>query len=54
MNVEKIYLIETIENLYNEIKMFEKERIIVDVTNKDKLKPLYDLYYNATDRLSKI
>lgn len=54
MNIEKICLIETVENLYNEIKMFEKERIKTDIINKNKLKSLYDLYYNAKDRLNKM
>ena len=54
MKIEKIYLIETTKNLHNEIKMFEKERINTDITNKDRLKPLYDLYYNAIDRLEKM
>lgn len=51
MNIQKIYLIQTINNLHNEIKMFEKERNITDV---NRLKPLYELYYNAKDKLERM
>ena len=54
MNIEKIYIIETVRNLHNEIKMFEKERINTDTINKDRLKPLYELYYNSIDKLNKM
>lgn len=54
MNIEKMYLIETARGLYKEIKMFEKERINTDITDKDRLKPLYDLYYSAMDRLNEM
>lgn len=50
MNIEKIYLIETTKNLHNEIKMFELEK--QDITNVNRLKPLYELYYNAIDKLN--
>lgn len=48
MNMEKIYLIETVNNLHNEIKMFEKERELTDI---NRLDALYELYYNAKNKL---
>lgn len=54
MNIEKIYIIETVRNLHNEIKMLEKERIDIDIINKDRLKPLYELYYNAIHKLNEM
>lgn len=48
MNIEKIYLIETVNNLHNEIKMFEKERELTDINRLDSL---YELYYKAQDKL---
>lgn len=49
MNYKYIKLVETVDNLHNEIKMFEKER---DITDLNRLNPLYELYYNAIDRLN--
>lgn len=51
MNIQKIYLIQTIENLHNEIKMFEKER---DITDIHRLDSLYQVYYNAKDKLERM
>lgn len=47
MNIEKIYLIETVNNLHNEIKMFEKERELTDI---HRLDALYEIYYKAQDK----
>lgn len=51
MNIQKIYLIETVNNLHNEIKMFEKER---DLTDINRLDALYELYYKAQDKLERM
>ena len=51
MNIQKIYLIETVNNLHNEIKMFEKERELTDI---NRLDALYELYYKAQDKLERM
>lgn len=51
MNIQKIYLIETVNNLHNEIKMFEKERELTDI---NRLNALYELYYKAQDKLERM
>ena len=51
MNIQKIKLIETVNNLHNEIKMFEKER---DITDINRLDALYEIYYKAQDKLERM
>lgn len=51
MNIEKIYLIETVNNLHQEIKMFEKERELTDI---NRLDALYEIYYKAQDKLERM
>ena len=51
MNIHKIYLIETVNNLHQEIKMFEKERELTDI---NRLDALYELYYKAQDKLERM
>lgn len=51
MNIEKVKLIETVNSLHDEIKMFEKERELTDI---NRLDALYELYYKAQDKLDKI
>ena len=51
MNIQKIYLIQTINNLHQEIKMFEKERALTDIHRLDSL---YQVYYNAKDKLKRM
>lgn len=52
MDIKEVYLVETSENLYKEIKGLEEDRIKNDLTNKDKFTCLYELYYSALDKLS--
>lgn len=54
MNIEKVKLIEIVDNLHDFIKELEIKRSNTNIKNTNGLNALYDLYYRNIDLLNRM